>query len=142
MKRFLYCDSGFRASLGLFVLRVVVGAAFVLHGLPKIKAPFSWMPDGSPIPGFAQMLAAVAEFGGGIALILGVLTPIACLALAGTMAVAIGMVHVPQGHAFVGKPGESFELAAAYLASVVALLLNGPGRLSLDALLFRTRAAK
>ena len=97
----------------------------------------------SGMPGVLQAAAATSEFVGGAALILGLLTPLASLGLAGTMAAAIGMVHVPKGDPFVSPPGwkgGSWELAAVYLAAVVLLLLAGPGRLSLDALLFGKRA--
>jgi putative oxidoreductase len=139
----LYRNShGIAGSLGLLVLRAVVGAAFVLHGWPKIQSPFNWMGPDAPFPGWMQLAAAVAEFGGGIAIVLGALTPLAALALAITMGVAIAKVHVPQGHAFVARPGEpSFELAAAFLAAVVAIFLLGPGRISVDALLFGSKSS-
>jgi putative oxidoreductase len=119
-------------SLGLLVLRFVVGAAFILHGWPKIQKPTSWMGDA--VPGFLQFAAAVTEFGGGIALILGLLTPLVTLALAVQMAAAMMLVHIPKGHAFVGE--ESFELPLVYLVLFVALSAIGPGRYSLDALLW------
>lgn len=126
-------------AIGLLLVRIVAGAAFILHGWPKIQAPLHWMDAFAPgqAPPAAQALAAVAEFGGGIGLILGLLTPLWSLLLVGTMGVAIGTVHLAQGHPFVGGPGEpSFELAAVYLAVSLLLLLVGPGRLSLDAVLF------
>lgn len=145
MREWLYTDTagGFRPN-ALLVLRTVVGAAFVLHGWPKIQSPMNWMGPDAPFPGVLQLLAALAEFAGGICLVLGFLTPLVTLALAITMIVAIGMVHAPQGHPFVSRDGgPSFELAAAYLACVVAILLLGPGRISLDWLLFgRPAAAK
>jgi putative oxidoreductase len=129
-----------RGAAGLLLVRLVTGAAFVLHGWPKIQSPFGWMGPDAPMPGVLLALAAAAEFFGGLALIAGVLTPVAAFGLAGTMFVAITQYHLPQGHAFVAAPGQpSFELAAAYLANVVMLLLVGPGTLSLDALLFGGR---
>ena len=133
---------GGSGAVGLLVLRLVVGAAFIQHGLPKIQNPMHWldqMPDAPPAP--LQAAAAVAEFGGGIALILGALTPLFALLLAGTMGFALFKVHLPAGHAFVATgPNEpNFELAAVYLAVMICLLLTGPGTLSIDAFLFRKR---
>lgn len=137
MRYLFYCDSvGRIGSVGLLVLRLVMGAAFVLHGWPKIQSPFGWMGPEAPFPGILIALAAVAEFGGGIALILGLLTRLASLGIISTMVVAIGMVHVPQGHPFVSPGGASWELAAVYLACAILFLLLGPGILSLDAVLF------
>ena len=55
----------------------------------------------STVPPILQALAAWSEFGGGLALILGVLTPLAALSIAGTMAGAIWLVHFPRADPFV-----------------------------------------
>lgn len=121
-------------SLGLLLLRLVVGTAFILHGWPKIQKPTSWMGDA--VPGVLQLAAAVSEFGGGIALLVGFLTPLATLGIAATMTGALLLSHFPKGQPFVGGgPGGSFELPLVYLALMIALLAIGPGRYSLDALL-------
>ena len=127
---------GHAASVGLLILRVAMGTAFILHGWPKIQQPFGWMPPEMNMSGYLQALAALAEFGGGILLILGLLTRLAALGLAVTMAVAAGMVHIPAGHPYVSMGGPSWELAGVYFACAVLFLLAGPGRLSLDAMLF------
>ncbi len=116
-----------RISIALLALRVIVGVAFIAHGAGKIAAPFSWMGPDAPVPGILQALAALAEFGGGIALIVGLLTPLASLGLASTMVVAVNF-HLSKGDAFVG----GYELAAVYLFASIAFLLAGPGRYSLD----------
>ena len=62
-------------SLGLAVLRVVVGIVFVYHGYDKFFATGIagttgfFTQIGAPLPGVAAPLVAVLEFAGGIALI-------------------------------------------------------------------------
>ena len=124
-----------RASLGLLALRVFAGIALMFHGWGKVQSPFSWMGPDSPIPGVLQGLAALSEFGGGLALILGLLTPLAMLGVLVTMAVA-ALFHISGGDPFVGSP-RSWELAGVYFTVAVTMLLAGPGRYSLDAKLFR-----
>jgi putative oxidoreductase len=126
------------ASAGLLVLRAAVGLAFVLHGYGKIQNPFAWMGPESAIPGFLQLLAAVSEFVGGIAWILGLLTPLFSLGLASTMAVAVYFHAVMFGDPFVANAAGkgSYEPALVYLCVAILLLLAGPGRYSVDRALF------
>lgn len=139
MRRLLYCDTvGRVGSVGLLLLRLVMGVAFIFHGWPKIQNPMGWMGPEASVPAILQALAALAEFGGGMALVAGLLTRLASLGIMSNMIVALGMVHLPHGDPFVGKGvGPSYELAAVYLACAVLFLILGPGRFSLDALVFR-----
>ena len=125
-------------AVGLLVLRLVAGTAMMFHGWPKIQHATSWMGPKASVPGVFQALAALAEFGGGLCWVLGLLTPLASFLILCNMAVALGMVHLPQGHPFVASQpgGPSYEPALGYLAIAVALLLIGPGKLSLDSWLF------
>jgi len=115
------------ASLGLLVLRGVAGLAMASHGWGKIQNPFQWMGADGPAPVF-QFLAAVAEFFGGLGLAVGLLTVIASFGIGCTMVVAI------EHHVSKGDPFGKWELAALYLVVSVLLLLAGPGRFSVDAL--------
>jgi len=126
-----------RVSAGLLVLRLVAGSAFVFHGYGKIENPFGWMGPNAGIPGIFQALAAVSEFGGGIAWMLGLLTPLASLGLACTMTVAVWMHAIVLHDPFVAlNGGRSYELASVYLCVAILLLLAGPGRFSVDRVVF------
>jgi putative oxidoreductase len=136
-----------RASLGLLPLRLLAGLAFVFHGWGKIQHPSGltgWMGPDAGVPGFLQAAAAIAEFGGGIAWMLGLLTPIASLGLVCTMAVAVYVHAVVLKDPFVGQgpSGGSYEPASGYLCVALLLLLAGPGALSADRLLFGSPPAE
>ena len=128
-----------RGAVGLLIVRFVFGLGLILHGLPKLQRPggaFGWMGPDAPVPGILQALAVLSEVGGGLALILGLLTPLAALGVICTMAYAVIKVHMAAGDPFVSSGGRSYESAAGYLAVGLLMLLTGPGALSLDALLF------
>jgi putative oxidoreductase len=141
MREYFYNASvGRMGSAGMLLLRLVMGTAFIFHGWSKIQNPLDWMGPDAGVPGILQALAALSEFGGGMALIVGLLTRLASLGIAGVMVGALVMVHLPQGHPFVGKGGgPSYELSAVYLACAALFLLLGAGRFSLDAILFNKR---
>ena len=128
------------ASIALFFLRLIVGTAFIIHGWGKIQAPFSWMPPDAPVPGFLQFLAALSEFGGGIGLILGLLTPLWSLGLGITMAVATYMHAGVMKDPFVNQTGgSSCEPALVYLGISILFFALGPGKFSLDNRIFAER---
>lgn len=94
-------------GVGLLVLRTVVGLTLAAHGAQKLLGWFG----GPGIKGFAGMLgqlnirptalwawvAALAELVGGLALAVGLLTPLAATAIAGSMLVAIATRPPRQG---------------------------------------------
>ena len=131
------------ASTALLALRLIAGIAFTMHGWGKIQHPFNWMPAEAPvhIPGIFQFLAAFSEFGGGIAWVLGLLTPLASLGIACTMTVAVYMHMIVFKDPFVSNaPGAgSYEPALVYLGVALLILAAGPGKFSLDAKLFGER---
>ena len=128
-------NQNFYGSMALLALRVVMGLAFMFHGWSKIQAPFGWMGPDSSVPGILQALAALSEFGGGLALIVGFLTPLVMLGLIGTMAGAAYLHAIVKGDPFVGFSG-SYELALLYLVICLNFLTQGPGGFSLDRILF------
>lgn len=124
-------------SLALLIFRVAMGLGMMFHGVSKIQNPFGWM--GPDTPAILQALAALSEFGGGIAVALGLLTPLAALGILCTMGVAMGMVHIPAGHPFVSNGGPSNEPAAWYFVSALLMIAIGPGKFSLDYLLLNRK---
>lgn len=127
-----FCSSPKAVDFTLLLMRVVVGIAFMIHGWGKIQNPFAWAGPESPIPGLFLGLAALAEFGGGLALILGLLTRLASFGIACTMLVAVYMHMIVMGDPFVSNGGGSYELAAVFLSIALFLIANGPGRYSID----------
>lgn len=125
-------------AIALLIVRIVFGLGLMFHGWSKINDPFHWMGPHAWAPGFLQALAALAEFGGGFALIVGLLTPLAALGVICNMLVAIIGVHLAKGDPFVAAPGHhgSYESALGYLTVATLLLLMGPGMVSLDALIW------
>ncbi|MCH8545085.1 MAG: DoxX family protein [Alcanivorax sp.] len=132
-------------SWGPLVLRIVAGIIFAAHGAQKLFGWFGghglegtgqWMASIGLQPGYLMALGAgSAEFFGGIALIIGLLTRPAAVVLAFTMVVAIFAVHFENG-LFMSNNG--YEFALSLLAMSVALAITGAGNLSAD----RTLAAK
>ena len=139
MKR-LYAEFlGGGRGLALLVLRLVAGTAMAWHGYQKLtgKGATAWAPPMLEIPGPLQACAAIAEFAGGLCWVLGALMPIASLSLVITMAVATYTMFVTFKAPYVGGPeGPSAESATGYLAIAILFLVVGPGRLSVDSLLF------
>jgi putative oxidoreductase len=127
-----------RFGIAMLLLRAVIGIAFVLHGGPKIAHASSWM-DGMPFhpPAYLQEAAAAAEFFGGFALIAGTASRVAAALIAIDMLVAIAAVHAPAHAPLVSSHGESMELPGVYLIGALAIVLAGPGRWSVDALIAR-----
>lgn len=140
MNKFLYYSHlDTKGSAAMLFLRLVAGTAFIFHGWTKIQEPFTWLGADAPIPGFFQALAALSEFGGGIAWIIGLLTPLASLGMLTTMSVAV-FFHASHGDPFIGH-GASYEPALGYAAISFLLLMIGPGRFALDAILFGSKIA-
>jgi putative oxidoreductase len=126
-------------DLALFVLRIVVGGLFAAHGAQKLFGAFG----GHGIAGTGQFfeqiglkpgerharLAGLAEFGGGLLLIVGFLTPLGAAAIIGTMTVAILAVHGPKGWQ---NTSGGYEYNLVLGAVAFALAAAGPGAWSID----------
>lgn len=126
-----------RTSVALLLLRVFVGVAFWFHGSGK-TADLSAFATEFQIPLVLAAAAAYTQVAGGLLMVLGLCTPASALGLSATMAVAMTEL-IARGERFINPGGHSWEACAFYFIATVTLLVAGPGRWSLDALLF-TRA--
>ena len=121
-------------SVGVLVLRVVVGVTFVLHGLDKLgdlsSAEQLFASLGIPAPGLMAPFVAVTETVGGVLLIAGLATPLVGAALAIDMLVALLTAHL--GHGFFARDG-GIELVLLLGGASLGIGLAGAGRFSLDA---------
>jgi len=128
-------------SFAPIALRIPVGLVFAAHGAQKLFGWFGgyglegtgqWMTSIGYEPGYLMaLLAGSAEFFGGIALILGLLTRPAAIITAFTMIMALP-VHLNNG-LFVSNNG--YEFALVLLAASVALAVQGSGNFSIDKLI-------
>jgi putative oxidoreductase len=126
-------------TAGLLVLRLVLGLTLAAHGAQKL---FGWF-EGPGLTGFATNLeelgvrpgrvwaivSAAVEFGGGLLVAVGLLTPVAALFLVGDLLIAILTVHLTRG--FWNHEG-GFEFPLALIGGLIAVSLVGPGSFSLD----------
>ena len=133
MNRFLstkYSAGAF--NFGIFVLRVTLGLLLVSHGYDKmvhfaeLKNRFmNFINLGSTV---SLSLIIFAEFFCGIFLILGLFTRFASIPILIAMSVIVFMVA--HGHVFAEG-----ERATIYLAATFAILLCGPGKISVDGMI-------
>lgn len=124
-------------------LRAALAATFLWHGYQKIfvfgVGSFAQhMPPQVPMPGVMAWVAALAEFGGGLCMVAGLLTRVAALGHMAVMAVAILTVHMHQGFEMHGSSNgraAGFEWQFALFCVALCLFLRGAGPLSLDRVL-------
>ena len=125
-------------DLALLILRLALGGIMLAHGLQKVGV----VPGGASslqgtidnmaainIPTWMAYLSVIAELGGGVALIIGLLGKLAAFGVAVNMTAAIYKVHLYKG--FFNPGGVEFPLALFAMAA--ALLVAGMGAFSLDA---------
>lgn len=140
------------AQVCLLLMRVFLGLCFIRHGWPKLRNLGTWSAA-MKTPQWLCFLSAFSMWGAGIALIPGLLTPMAALAIMVSMAYAC-VIEVLAGFPFIapdpyqipegdyagpmgtGEP-PSWEKAAMYVVMCLVLASCGGGYLSVDTVLLQ-----
>lgn len=119
-----------KINIGLLIIRIGLGIMFIMHGFPKIAGgPEKWEGLGGAMsnvgitfaPAFWGLMAAMAEFAGGILMMLGIFFRPAVLLLFITMVVAT-IMHISKSQGF-GDYSHAVESAIVFLG----LFFTGPG---------------
>jgi putative oxidoreductase len=123
-------------DMAALLLRLLFGGLFIYHGWGKIEGYNTILPQFPDIIGIGAKLSynlvIFAEFICGILVTIGLLTRLAVIPILITMIVAYFKAHA--GAAFAVK-----ELAFLFLLLTLVILLLGPGRYSVDRLLFKEK---
>ncbi|ATO27944.1 oxidoreductase [Bacillus atrophaeus] len=130
-------------SVGLLIIRLIIGLLFVGHGAQKLfgwfgghglKGTGGWFESIGMKPGVTvALLAGLSEFFGGTMFALGLLTPLAGIIIAGTMVMAIVKVHGANG---LWVTNNGYEYNLTLLAVTIGIALTGPGQYAVDTFLF------
>jgi len=141
----------------LIPVRLIVGFGFMEHGFAKLaKGPDAFAnileAMGVPGPHFMAWATILVEILGGLAVILGAFVRLASLPMAAVLLVAMFTVHLPYGFSSIklqavtaagaqfGPPG--YEVDLLYLACLAALVLGGPGPLTIGGLIRKQSKVK
>ncbi len=132
------CNCASRAAdLAPFLLRVVVGVIFAVHGYQKLMMGVPGVSGflgslGFPVPDVFAVLLIAAELVGGILLILGLFTHWAAKILAFVAIVALVTVHLKNGFSLATG---GYEYILLIFVASVSLMITGPGKWSLDSMM-------
>jgi putative oxidoreductase len=121
------------------MIRIVIGAILLVHGLSKLGAGLADVANYfaghglHPARGFA-FVAIALETVGAVCIILGLFTRFVAAVITIGLVIVIVMVHLPNGF-FVNENGLEYALLEAVV--MFAIALRGGGPYSLDRLIGR-----
>lgn len=145
MKKVLASSNVTLKNVGLFFIRVGLGAIFVRHGWPKlVNGPTEWVWLGSQmatlgitfLPTFWGLMAALTEFVGGICLVVGFATRFFSLLLSFTMLVA-ALMHYGNGDEW-NTLSHPLSLCVVFFG----LMIAGSGSFAVDNFFIRSSSTK
>ena len=119
-------------SLGLLILRVLVGITMLTHGVAKLTSFSELSATFSDPIGLGSTLSLIliigAEIGCSLFVIVGAFTRLATIPLIFSMLVVIFIVHASD-------PFQMKELPLLYLGFYILLFFTGSGRISIDTII-------
>ena len=108
-------------------LRIVSGFLFTCHGAQKLFGAFGGHQASIHAP--LMLVAGIIEFGGGVLILLGLLTRVAAFIASGEMAVGYFMAHAGKGFFPIQNGG---ELAVVYCFLFLFIACRGAGKFGVD----------
>jgi putative oxidoreductase len=124
------------------LLRIGVGLTFLFAGLGKVLGGTAGVAGffgslGIPLPQVMAPFISYLEHLGGLAILLGALTRPVSLLLAANMVVAMLLVAIPGAMEApnIAQGWTNLRVELMLLLSCLALAINGPGHISVDAML-------
>ena len=120
---------------GKLVLRVVLGALILLHGIAKLKnglGPIEGMLVAQGLPAFLAYGSLVGEVVAPLMVLAGFHARIGAAVIAVNMLFAFGLAHMAQLGQLNEQGGWAMELQGMFLFSAIAIVLLGPGRYSIN----------
>lgn len=135
-------------------LRMAIGFGFMAHGWAKLtKGPEEFgnllAQIHVPFPHVMAWISTLTEIACGLAIFIGLFVSITTVPLIGIMLVAMFGIQIHYGFSSVktigltpsgpvfGPPG--YEINLIYIAGLIALIISGGGRFSVDSLLTAKR---
>lgn len=129
------CTADRSPSVGLLVLRLVVGIVLLVHGIQNGSDPAGHIAGaremGVPLAPVTGTLSLLGEVGLGALLLVGLLTRVAG-ALAAVLMVVTWLFSIAPDGLFTSEPGINSEQALLLMAGGVAVAFLGGGRFALD----------
>jgi putative oxidoreductase len=123
------------ADVVLLIVRLVLGGSMMYYGWPKLKDPTknaqNFARDGFRPGWLWGAIVLTTEFGGGLAVVVGLLSWVGAALIGFEMLVGF-ITKAFKWH----KPFADYSYDLQLAALALALMAFGPGRISLDAVLF------
>lgn len=120
-------------DLAKLILRVMLGALILLHGIAKLKGgvgPIEGMLQEHGVPGVFAYAVLIGEVVAPLMLLIGFHARIGGMLVAVNMLVAVFLAHMGQLDQLNGQGGWALELQGMFFAAAVTIALIGPGRYS------------